>query len=585
MSEQAPVLPKELQQFERLEAENFYRHDEQGNKTDQVVGRHVYGVDEQGKKRHLKGDDVLTAYGHTLEEGAANYALKDVDSSTQVQSEFPQEYDFLHDEGAQKAFAEGYKGHKGGEEAYQAYVQDRLPKDYDPQTAAGLLGEVEKVIEAGQGKGPKAIEAGHQPKELLPGKTELPKAIDPNIEVSEDLQAELKAADDEYVRLRARADRRAFLTPWGKRKLEAAKQRRDEARNAAGADVARKAREQMQGLRISEEDIDKIIFQSGAVAAIVDNHDLFKRIGEAELAQSENKALVRFYDAWGRWGLGESILTKAGIKKMFSKEGISKMAKKALTLGVPGFLLGTAAAAAAPIVAGPVIGAGLAATAATIVSRRLMAMKVDKEADALRVAREKAVYRGENELERIDKAIDDAAVSGGYVEAGTVTAGTEARGKEDMKRNLVRNMGAAVIGAVAGAAGYLVGDAIFHHGGGKPENPGGRPNPPAPPEQPKGPNWTPHPTDNRYEWLYARDHFGGAEAATPMNMHYDDLLKASGFHIIGNNQGGGAGAYLEFGPPGGPIYTAANTPNFHGIVNYYHSLAQFLENQPQQNTL
>lgn len=69
MSEQMPQpqLPEELHDFDRLEA-----------KVASDGSRRIYGIDNDGKKRQLKGDDVLEAYGYSVDEAQEARNAQDV---------------------------------------------------------------------------------------------------------------------------------------------------------------------------------------------------------------------------------------------------------------------------------------------------------------------------------------------------------------------------------------------------------------------------------------------------------------------------------------------------------------------------
>lgn len=576
MSELQPQLPAELNNFSALEARKFSNG-----------SNHIYGVNEQGKKTHLKGDNVLAAYGYTPADLPSNVTDAPATVETPVETTTVAPDQDLYNEYANAVkdeaatirvknletgkmdsvkvkdlnFREWLKANET-RKAARWYTATRAHGEV-PEGEIGDLGNGDEAtrlfnredierINAREGKanptqddiefyrwlkgntGETNTDTTTGPQDNGPNDennddpTEQTPTV-PGIELPAELSETLAAARDEFVRLSSK--RRGLITGFGNKKaLAAAKLRYEEARDAAGAFVAEELSNDG-----AEADVVRRFATMGAIAETYQTSGL---IYERQMSDSDGKRLKPFYDWWARQG-----------GKFFSKGTV----KKAAVMSVIGGGVGFVAGAAGSVVFGPIGGALVGTAIARGVARGLMGAKINKEAGANSVSREQMTSQFANDSNRLRQA----AENGDTLTTADVTEGIQNLTDRSIRRNRRRAAIAAVIGAATGFAGAELGQHLLHGGGGggshEAASPGsgtttttpGAPTPKVPIDN--GPVGGPTieqiptapvpkinllPTDARLPWTHMSSNVGAGEA-TPTILSAVEKGQAMGFKFNG----------------------------------------------------
>jgi len=472
MSEKAPALPAELNEYQSLDAQ-----------VASDGSRRVYGVDDQGKKRQLKGDDVLAAYGYepdnqggkpietgdpitmTPEEEKSIYdeykeaveaedtvrikdpetgkmvetKVKDLNfrewvkqqemrkaarwySGTRAHGEAPGEYEdgswddgINPDEGASEDEAK-----RMGDRDHQERLNGQEGKDNPTKDDVDYYRWLKSQQNDSEGDGEGDGEGGDDDDKEKEPKMPTIEEVLAQDELYKRREAELNAARNDYAELTA--SRRKISTFGYKKKLEAAKERYENARNMAGAHVAGRMKEleQVAGqLGIDMEPFD--LAQYSMDGAIRELHVLEHEIVDERLEQADGKKLKRFYDWWARQGGG----------KFFSKHRMLGNLKKGIVVGAliaPGTIL------ASPFIAAGA-SAGLVAAGMVGVARGIARGHIDKNASAAELARAQSVEHiklGEAQIKQ------DAANGITNFQGEDTTELVEDHTKKEVRRNRTR---------------------------------------------------------------------------------------------------------------------------------------------------
>lgn len=248
-----------------------------------------------------------------------------------------------------------------------------------------------------------------------------------DIKLPKNLQVELSSAREEFIKLSAK---RRGISFGHKRKLAQAKERYDQARNAAGQNIA-------DQLRANEADNNDLLAMS-KVGALTELAYLTEQIKEAQVRAAGQKHFSGFYDRWARWG---------------GKGNHTGKIKKIAAMGVITFLPGVGLAVAGAALLGPVAGAAIGGAIARGVGKGLASGHINRNANAKRVAEVQAAQqqaKGESYINRASRLISSEGVS-------NVAQELTDRSNSRNKRRLI---GGVALGAAMGAAGAVVGDLI-----------------------------------------------------------------------------------------------------------------------------
>jgi len=475
MSEKAPALPAELNEYQSLDAQ-----------VASDGSRRVYGVDDQGKKRQLKGDDVLAAYGYepdnqggkpietgdpitmTPEEEKSIYdeykeaveaedtvrikdpetgkmvetKVKDLNfrewvkqqemrkaarwySGTRAHGEAPGEYEdgswddgINPDEGASEDEAK-----RMGDRDHQERLNGQEGKDNPTKDDVDYYRWLKSQQNDSEGDGEGDGEGGDDDDKEKEPKMPTIEEVLAQDELYKRREAELNAARNDYAELTA--SRRKISTFGYKKKLEAAKERYENARNLAGAHVAGRMKEMEQlaeQLGIEMEPFN--LAQYSMDGAIRELHVLEHEIVDERLEQADGKKLKPFYDWWARQGGG----------KFFSKHRMLGNLKKGLVVGAlvaPGVLISPF------IAAGVATGASVGLVAAGMggVARGVARGHIDKNASAAELARAQSaahIKQGEAQIKQ------DVANGITNFQGEDTTELVEDHTKKEVRRNRTR---------------------------------------------------------------------------------------------------------------------------------------------------
>ncbi len=618
MSEMQPQMPQELNQFARLEAKVY----ENGSK-------HVYGVDEQGKKTHLKGDEVLAAYGYTDADLPANNPgtpgtgetpeppVTEAPTESADQSLYDEYAAAVKDESATIRVKNPETGKMEAKKVKDLTFREwgkaiEMRKAARWYTATRAHGEVPEgeIGDLGNGDAAEAL-ANREDAERLNAREGKSNPTEDDVdyyrwlkkssgeettgdgnddggsggetpepptqetpEVPTEQTPEIPLPPELAERLGVARDRYIQLNARrrglifgrrNKKELEEAKREYEEARDLAGAYVAA----EMQGAGSSPEEIK----QAATTGAIMELYTVTGRIYEQQMQNAEGKKLHKFYDWWARQG-----------GRLFTKAGFIGAVKKAGVMAIPGAVVGVAAGAAGAAVFGPVGAALFGAGVARGVARGLMGAKVNKEADAASVSWEQARDQFTTDADRIRTDADDKTLT-----TEDVTEGIQDLTDRSIGRNRRRTAIAVGAAAAAGAAGALIGGHFFGGGGkhtptgGKPKaTPGGgaKPDPapaPAPPKAPgpdvfgePKPSPTPtielNPVDGRLPWTHMAGRVGNGEA-TPTILAAVEKGRQMGFKFNGETVPGvNNDRILSVTLPDGTSYT--DTAHINAALDY-----------------
>ncbi len=269
----------------------------------------------------------------------------------------------------------------------------------------------------------------------------------------------LIAARDKLARIRA--EREASTTHLqgrkkrGKKAMEAALKEYEAAKLEAGLRGIEVLRNGVEGY--DEADLNKWV----NLAVFNESVELTARQAHIESENGQRKGLRgRFYNYWARHSQANLFSKdgwKQGLKDMAHKSGSSAILFIPLGL-VTGAVIAPAVAAAAPAAVAGVF-------AATRVSRGLMGAKINKDAEAPRVATEKMNER----LLRVHKVIGEASMAGTVIDQETISnmyrTDTKKAVNKNRKRAAIAGTTAAVMGAVTSQILEHVGwDHFLHHG-------------------------------------------------------------------------------------------------------------------------
>lgn len=569
MSELNPKMPADLNQFTALEA----------NKYANGVN-HIYGVDEQGKKTHLKGGDVLTAYGYTDVDLPSEFN----DAAESEPSLYDEYLAALRGEGAIKTVRELDRATgKMVSKEIRENVHDMSFNDwqkartsraaarwYTATRAHGETLDVEAGDDLGNGNAARSL-ADREDSERLnerEGKqnptdddinyyrwlktntnksttaddtgndggrggtpngnedTEDNEDTEPSgteiheVPLTPELQESLDAARTEFVRLSALRGGKIF----GKKKaLAEAKRAYDEARNRAGAYVAQEL--ELQNATPEE------IHEFNVLGRAVEQHALANLVCDAQIKGADGKRLKVFYDFWARQGGKPN-------GKFNIKGNLKKAAAMTAITFIPGVAIGMAGAA---IIGGAIGGAAAGGLLSRGIARGLFSSKVNNEAEARTVA---AAQRDE-QVAKYDAHSAGLADQGYTFTSEDVSDSIQELTDRRVRRNQRRLLAATAIGAASAAGGAWVGQHVSSHffGGGKhtPRTPrGGGPKTPAapptvPPAVPKPPIDIPKPTDSRLPWTHVTGRLG--HNGTPAIFEAVRKGHDMGIDIVGRGRG------------------------------------------------
>ncbi len=381
---------------------------------------------------------------------------------------------------------------------------------------------------------------------------ELPQLIEA---VSPELWNALQIARAEYVRASAK---RRGVSFGHKKRLNAAREAYEMAVTAVGENVAARMRE----LGADEETVR----QFGVVGNLKELEQITELITQSQIEASKGKGLSRFYDFWAR------------------QRGVKGYVVKSSTMGVAGLIPGMAMGAVGAVLLGPVAGVVAGAGVARGVARGLMGAKVNKEADAARVAQAQNARQLAADNARFG-ILDQASE---VTQADHITEGVDELTTRNNRRNKRRMIGSAAIGAVAGGTGAYFFNEWFGGGGKTPvARTGGNTTGTAGSGTRTGgigtrasgstsggntPAGTPGSTspragegivaDNRYPWTHFADKVG-ADRATPTILDRANILRGRGFVVNGETPNGpGSGRINSIVGPNGDIYTRPEEINY-----------------------
>jgi hypothetical protein len=247
------------------------------------------------------------------------------------------------------------------------------------------------------------------------------------IKLPENLQKDLDASRAEYVRLSAKRSGLIFGRR-NKKELAAAEAAYNKARDDAGAYVA----EQMKATGNGEKEIGLAAIQG----KMLEGHELAHNIYDARVKGADEKKLKRFYEFWARQGTGGKFFSRGNAVKGATMTGIGI---------VPGIVAGAAGVA----LLGPIAGALAGGYVGRSVARGLMGAKINKEADAVRVASEQR----DASIAQTDSEAFATAGAADTLNTAQITESITGRTEAQRKRNRNRAVAGVLISAAAGAAG------------------------------------------------------------------------------------------------------------------------------------
>ena len=575
MSEEPPKLPEDLQQYDALDA--------------QVTSngqRRIYGVDEEGKKTQLKGDEVLAAYGYTdadlpgtqsdvtptAEDPATSTPETSADKEPDVYDEYTEAVrsgeardttfsQWVLDAEKRKA-AKWYTDTRSHGEAAIARSenapdtdekgsgdiepgllideehQERLnaregrtnPTEDDTDYYAWLKrssGRAEEDAPAEGGEtppvGPEGPGGSSEP---TPPEEPGPETPPEEPENPEDDTEAIPGIEDldspEYQELR---------------------EEMEEARSEYAALTA-KRRGISFGIFTSKKRLEaarlRYVEARDRAGAYVAQH--LERTGRSPEEVKEMATAARALEAMG---LTKEIMdlqlasaegkrlkpfydwwARQGGHKFFSKAGLKGNLKKGAAMAAIGFVPGVGLGIAGAAVLGPVVGGVLGASLAARVGRGLMGARINKNAEAPEVSRVQNATQLGADLERFDANPDD-------LDTSAITEGVEDLTSRSVGRNRRRNAQAAAVAAIAGVAGGILGhqihDIFTHAKGPKVIDIG-----PKAPKPPEIPNFGT--ADERLPWFHFTDRLG-EEGANSTLRSLPDRASSIGWQVVTSGQG------------------------------------------------
>lgn len=381
---------------------------------------------------------------------------------------------------------------------------------------------------------------------------EVPTPVDQGPEViklPENLQKDLDASRAEYVRLSAKRSGLIFGRR-NKKELAAAEAAYNKARDDAGAFVA----EQMKATGNGEKEIGLAAIQG----KMLEGHELAHNIYDAHVKGADEKKLKGFYEFWARQGTGGKFFSRGNAVKGATMTGI-------------GFVPGIVAGAAGVALLGPIAGALAGGYVGRSVARGLMGAKINKEADAVRVAAEQR----DASIAQTDAEAFATAGAADTLNTAQITESITARTEAQRKRNRNRAVAGVLISAAAGAAGAAAASHIPNPFGGSrngkitmidkkptPKVDTGRPTLPggslteAAPVAPKAIDITA--SDARLPWTHVTERIG--QNGTPKIFEAVEKGRAMGIDIVGKGRG------LESVTYNGVTYT--DNAHINGALDY-----------------
>jgi hypothetical protein len=432
---------------------------------------------------------------------------------------------------------------KNGSEIIQDGGSSSVETNDDPQSLWDRLNKVPDLERPDTNKnnpdydGPvepgKEVELykGEVDKVADPNKDETSQEIDlvaPEIPLPQELAEKLSFSRDEFVKLSAK--RRGIQSIGYKRKLKAAKEAYETARDNAGSYVA----ERMQEMGLSPERVRELGV-AGAVAELQ-----VTTCAVAELQTSKDGPFKGFLEKWASWG-GRREDGKRNVAGFLKKSGVM-------------FVAGTVVAAPIGLLGGAILGTGAGAVAGILVAQRvargLMGAKLNGAAEGYKVAEAQAAVQYNADVTRL-------AGTERVLNTADITEGIQDLTDRSVRRNRRRAIGAAAIAAAAGAGtiagAHFLGDVFGGTPNGKITMIDKKPGLPKGPTLPKGPlteagGGNPgvielNPTDSRLPWTHVNDllsKFGdkvGGKNSTPAIFDLVERGKQYGINITGKGRG------------------------------------------------
>jgi hypothetical protein len=308
MSEQLQ-MPPDLAQFSGLEAKVY----ENG-------ARHVYGIDDSGKKVHLKGDDVLAAYGYGPEDLGSPSEPDTPDRITDTPKSFKEgEYSGFHKPSAVMEFSRSELGNDSGTDIVPYEPNEIVPIQPDTDKPGT---DIEPWVE----------------------KTPALREVSPEYEKAQEV---LEVARERLAQAAANRSRRLFSLKRGERmkEYEAAKAEHD----AALKEVAKLALLQAKEIKPDlNEDEAKQMIRDG----ILTERDILdtmkqERLGDTKFGKFLNwyknaSGAKRFFTALGMGAAGTAFAGVAGLAGgVIGAGGVMTGGAVAATRFARGFLNGS----------------------------------------------------------------------------------------------------------------------------------------------------------------------------------------------------------------------------------------------------
>lgn len=417
-------------------------------KTYKNGAKHVYGIDDQGRRHHLSNDRILEYYGYANGQGGQQ--------NTETQ---PQPQRDANETTGQRET--GGKGQVPETDFNHDEEIDLTPPEAGPEEVdyTGHAAQPEEVDYSGR--------AADEEIDFTAGNNE----VDYSEDAMEDaLLARLTPQQREAVRNSFDIDLLMDLAYAQKRYTELAASREQRtvtagAHSRATVETARRKYEQLrrqaQEMMLSKLEAGGYSRETLQVIAEVDDKTEARTIAAAMKWNMEDGAgpkglLARqrawFYDKWASWGGGDTF---------FSRKRLVGTMKKSAVMAAIGLPVGVAAGAAGVMLLGPIAGAAVAAGAARGVSRSLMRQHINQRAGNATIGGAQVERRLHEQNDRLDTYHEEhrsgAGVRGTYNVTDAFAEGTE----RSVTRNRMRTIGSAAIGAVAGAVGAkFLGDSL-----------------------------------------------------------------------------------------------------------------------------
>lgn len=530
MSEMQPQMPEDLNQFSALEARNYSNG-----------ANHIYGVGENGKKVHLKGDNVLAAYGYTDADLPANNS--DVTTPTPVETPSVETTPESADQSLYDEYSAAVKDESATirvKNAETGKMEEKKVKDMNFRewtkavesrkaarwyTATRAHGEVPEgeIGDLGNGDAAGSL-ADREDAERVNGQEGKDHPSEDDVdyyrwlkkgsgksnddggsgsgdgngdgngdddgggngddgtpeEVPTEPTPEIQLPPEMGERLNVARDRYVRLNARRRGLIFGRRNKKELAEAKAEYEAARDLAGQFAAGELTRAGADAAEVQTFAtMGAAQELCDVTQMIYDRQIEGADAKKLKGFYDWWARQG--GRFFTKAGFKGAIKKAGV---------MAIPMAAVGAAAGAVGITLLGPIAGALAGAGVARGVARGLMGAHVNKNAEAARVA-------GEQRDEQIlsdDTRLSPRVLNGEILETKDITEGIQDLTDRSIRRNRRRTALAVGVAAAAGVAGTALGSHFFGGGGGKHVPGGGKhtptggsPKPPVTPTIPKPP--------------------------------------------------------------------------------------------------